>query len=464
MATTLLQFWRQQLAIYAAEQTAAQKDLADAQTALAKAKETLDGAPAKKIDGDLEEVAKTGSQIAAKRAELAVADPPDAEMLLDQIVALIIKQRGQQGTVIDDQDDVAAFQAAVEAAAGTLARAKARAARVAATVEAVKSDDTARGMLKTTIGNAPLTTLKAVATAFSASATLTNAKKRIDKNFPAQIVAIANKRRDARVSQLATLQADLDHAADALGTQQANDSGLAGKATQTRIAFERAQDALAAYVATAATRFAQAETVMVALEAIELAAPGTVPDLLTAAEQARVADLAVKGAAAEPTAEDLDKDLNDLFAARSALAAQVLTSIATDVDALGADAQIATKRAAIDTAKTKFKSDLGTFAAANKGDLDLWEAAIPDGAWNVLVQYLGGVAALTDLKGIDPVSLATAMDTAENDYANALGLAQAADRRADYLGDAIGLRRNLLTSARSTTAARLPSAIRGDSY
>jgi hypothetical protein len=56
------------------------------------------------------------------------------------------------------------------------------------------------------------------------------------------------------------------------------------------------------------------------------------------------------------------------------------------------------------------------------------------------------------------------MDTAENDYAVALGAMAVAERRAEALADAVAYRQDLLAAARAASAARLPSAIRGDSY
>ena len=459
MATTLLQFWQQQLSIYRAEAQAAQLALADAQAGLAKAKNQLDGPT-----GDVKALAKATADIAATRAALATAEPADAEALLKQLVTQMITQRAQQGAVIDDQDDIAAQQSAADAASALVTRANARVTSISAKVNALKADDETRAALKGALGKAPLQTLKADATSLSGSPTPVNAKKRIDKNFPAEIVAIATKRHDTRIGCLSSLKTDAENAADAVGTGYATDGGLRGKAVQKKIAFERAQGALAGYVSTAATRFAQAKTALLALEAIELAPAGSVPDVLTAAEQAQVhgGDLKTKGAAAEPKAEDLDTDLNAVFAAQSALSAQLLTSIETDVDAISTDPQIATKRAAVTAARKKFSDDLAAFAA--KGDLDRWEAAIPDTAWNVLLQYLEAVAAVNELKTTDPSALATAMDTAENDYTQALGLAEAADRRVDFLNDAVAFQQSLLTSARSTLTARLPSAVRGDSY
>src|SRR5436853_36639 len=191
-------------------------------------------------------------------------------------------------------------------------------------------------------------------------------------------------RRLVRAPRLASLQGSINNAQDALGNEYAADAGLAGRAEQKRIAFERAQAALADYVATAASRYAQAGVVMRTLDAIETAPPGQAADILTDPEKHDVrTSLAPAGAGAEPTAENLDSDINAVFGAESALDAQILTAISADPDTAATDATVATRRGAITTARNTFHTALGSFA--NKGDLDKWEAAIPDPAWKVLL-------------------------------------------------------------------------------
>jgi hypothetical protein len=457
MAVTLLQFWKDQLAIYQAEQTVTQSDLGSAQARLAVVNA--------KLATDQKALAQAGSDILAVRAELAtVSNPADANPLIARLTALIITQRLLQGAVLDDQDEIIAVQSAIDSASATLARATAKTASVQATIAAVQPDDTRRISYKTAITAPPLSTLKTDATSFLASATVTHAATRIGVNFPVQILAIAAKRHDTRVNRLKALQANLFHAQDALATENAADDGLSGTATEKRIAFDRAQEALADYVATAASRFTSVQAVMTMLEAIELDTTGTIPDVLTNAEKAQLTALAAAGATAEPTAQTLDADLQAVFDARDALDAQILTSIAANVDTLATDSNIAAKRSAIDAAKTAFSTALNNFIAANKHDLDAWEASVPDSGWKVLLSYLDGRAALTELAATDPAGLATAMDTAENDLATALGAAAIAQRRIDYITDAVALREELLGAAQDAIAARLPSAIRGDSY
>lgn len=468
MALTLVQYWQQQRTIYQAERTQAQGDLAAAQARLAAAGKKLDGdpaaAPGPLRDGDQKTLANTGAAIAAKRAALAIAaSPSDAAQLVADLTTLIITQRGQQGTVLDDLEETAAAQADADAAAAAGARAAARLADIDAAIDEATADDGRRTKLKDAIAAPPLSALKGDAATFKASATVTNATTRIGKNFPNEIMAIADKRVDTRVNRLASLQGSINNAEDALGNEYAADAGAAGRAEQKRIAFERAQGALADYVATAASRYAQAGVVMRMLDAIETAPPGQAADILTDPEKHDVrTSLAPAGAAAEPTAENLDSDINGVFGAESALDAQILTAISADPDTAATDATVATRRGAITTARNTFNTALGSFA--NKGDLDKWEAAIPDPAWKVLLDYERGMDALTDLSGITPATLATAMDNAENDYATALQTAAVAERKVAMLAGEIARRQGRLDAAQGAIGARLPSAIRGDSY
>jgi len=457
MADTLLQFWQQQLAIYQAEQKAAQADLATAQTSLQSARAQL-ATDQKALD-------KAGSDISAARAKLAVTTvPADANALIAQITQMIIGQRALQGTVLDDKDLIPDIQASLDAATATQARATSRVTSIQATIAAVQGDAAKRDLYRSAIVAAPLVTLKGDATAFLAGATVTHAKSRIGKNFPDKLLAIADKEHDTRTGRVKSLQTDLNSACDALAAEQANDNGLAGAAAQKKLAFQRAQDTLANYVSAAADRFTRAKTVMAALEAIEVAPPNTVPDVLTAAEQAQLTALAPAGEVAEPTAENLDTDLNAVFTADAALQTQILASITANVDGLSTDPNINTKRTAVATAQKAFKDALAAFAAASKKDLDSWEAVVPDSAWKVLVDYQEALAALNDLSASDPAALATAMDNAEADYVTALGAAAVAQRRQDYFGDAIALSQERLDAAQGAITGRMLSAVRGDSY
>jgi hypothetical protein len=462
MALTLTQFWQQQCDLYTSEQKAAHDDLVAAQAAL---DPTADKTPANRLAKDLAALDQVIRDIASARATLAVTTiPADAAALLDKITGLIIKRRGLQGAVLDDRDEVTQWQAASDAAAATQTRAASKLAAATANLAQAASDATRRGNLKNSVGTAPFATLKNDATTFLASATVTHAQSRIGKNFPAEILAIAQKRHDTRGNRVKSLQTMLHNAQDALASGLAADNGLSGEAAQKQLAFVRAEDALRDYLATAKSHFDKATATMRALEAIEVAAAGTVPDILTDPEKAQLAAGQAAGAAAEPTAEAIDGDLNAVYSAENDLDAQILTQIAANVDQLSTDPTVQAKRVAVKAKADALQNAKDAFSAANKADLDRWEAVIPDAAWSVLLDYEDALAALNGLSGIDPAALATQLDSAENDFATALASAAIAQRRADYYGDAIALRQRRVDAANDAIAARLPSAIRGDSF
>jgi hypothetical protein len=457
MALTTLQFWQQQLAIHLATQAAAQSDLTTAQT--------LQKDSAAALTADLKALDAGVAKIAAQRAQLAVTSiPAEANALIALITKGVIAQRKLQGTVLDDKAKLADAGAQVDAASAVLARSKSRVAAVQVAITAAGIDGKQRDMLKTVSAAPPLLTIAADAKNLLGSTTAANAKKRLDANFPDAMQTISQKRYATRNGRLTSLQTVLDAAQNALATNLAADNGLSGAVKKAWLDLQRAQAALADPVATAAARYAKAQTLLQKLEAIQLAPGGTVPDVLTEAEKTLRDTLGVAGAAAEPTAETLDTDLLAVFAAQDAVDTAVLDQIASDVDQLPTSASVAAKRVAVGTTQTAFDSALAAFAAANKGDLDQWEAVIADPAWNVLLDYEDSLAALNKLKAIDLPALSSDLDKAEDAYTTALAAVEKAQRRADALADAVALRETRLAAAQAAIGSRLSSAIRGDTY
>jgi hypothetical protein len=457
MALTTLQFWQQQLAIHLAAQAAAQSDLTAAQT--------LQKDSAGALTADLKALDAGAAKIAAQRAQLAVTSiPAEASALIALITKGVIAQRKLQGTMLDDQAKLADAGAQVDAANAVLARSKSRVAAVQAAITTAGIDGKQRDMLRTVIAAPPLLTIAADATSLLGSTTAANAKTRLDANFPTAMQSIAQKRYATRNDRLTSLQTVLAAAQDALATDLAADNGLSGAVKKAWLGLQRAQAALADQVATAAARYAKAQTLLQKLEAIQLAPAGTVPDVLTDAEKALCTTLDAKGAAAEPTAEALDTDLLAVFVAQDAVDTAILDQITSDVDQLPTSASVAAKRADVGTAQTAFDTALANFAGANESDLHQWEAVIPDPAWNFLLDYDDGLAALDALKAINLQALASAMDKAEDTYTTALAAAEKAQRRADALADALARREARLAASQAAIGSRLPSAIRGDTY
>jgi hypothetical protein len=457
MALTTLQFWQQQLTIHQAAQAAASADLAAAQAAQSAAKAQL--------ANDVAELTRLGTLIASQRAQLAsVTVPAEANALVTAITANQILQRTQQGLVLDDQDALADAGSAAAAAAVTLARATARIATVQAAITQAQADGKLRDALKLAITTPPLDTIAVDAAALLAGPTATHAASRIAADFPAPIVTIAKLRHDRRRGRLASLATVSRNADDAQAAGLTADDGLDGVVASMLIALQRAQGDLADAVGSAPTRQSRALAVLQKIEAIELDTTGTVADLLSAAEKTQLAALAASGGAAEPAAAALDTDLGAVFITEDALAAQVLTQIGTDVDQLTTDPALASARAAIVSARSNFATHLAAFVGANKGDLDQWQAVIPDPAWKTLLDYQAGLADLAELAATDFSALATAMDAAEDACTTALAAVELARRRADARADAVAIAKSRFENLSLSIANRLPSAVRGDSY
>jgi hypothetical protein len=402
------------------------------------------------------------SKIAAQRAKLAVTSvPAEAGALIAAITENVIAQRRLQGTMLDDKAKVVDAGAQVDAANAVLARCKSRVAAVQAAVTAADTDKKQRDALKTAIAAPPFLTIAKDASDLLGSLTTDPVKTRLEHNFSAPLLSIAQKRYATRIGRVASLRVTLTAAQDALANDLDTDNGLGGKVQKTWLDLQRAQAALADQVATIAVSYAKAKTLYDKLNAIN---PPAAPDLLTDAEKASRQKLDATGEAAVPNAEALDTQLKGVFSARDAVDAAVLAQIASDVDQLPASTTVADKRAEANDAQSKFDADLHQFSTDKGKDLDQWEAIIPDPVWSVLLDYEDSVDALTTLKTIDLKKLASDLDAAEDAYVTALADAEKAQRRSDALADAVALSAARLAAAQAAIGGRLASAIRGDTY
>ena len=455
MATTLAQFWQAERDVNAAAQSAAQKNLAAAQTALVSANAML--------DSSVTALNKIGSDIAANRAKLATTSVPSELTALNNILRdQLNTQRALQGTTLDGQDAVSSAQADVNAADGALKRTTQRLADSNASLDAANISSTKRQTLKTQLAAAPFITLQADATTATASSAATDAKAEIDTSIPTALQAIATKRyatRTARATQLAKSAAD---AQNALGKALAKNNGLGGTAAQKGIAFEQADAALRDYAARAKQRLDRAVAVLANLQALK---NGTkTPDLLTPQEK-----LDVKASAERTTAEtkieSLDAARMAVYSASNDFDAQILTQIDTDVDALATDATVKAKRDAIDTKDAALTgAENALVASGDRKIMDNWQIVVQDSAWSAFIDYLDATAALAELKSIAPASLSTACDAAEDAYAVALAAASKAQRQADALTDTIAIRTARVDASTASMNGRLLSAVRGDSF
>src|SRR5262245_59014456 len=226
MALTLTQLWQQQSTTYDAEQKAAHRDFTAAQAALDPGDPTQK-TPAARLAADQAALDKVTRDIAAARAKLAVTTiPAEAAALVDKITTLIITQRGLQGSVLDDREDVTDAQANGDVAAAAQARAIAKLAQASDNLTKATTSDGQRSELKNVAVAAPFATRKNDAATFLAGATVTHAETRLSMNFRAEIIAIAKKRYDTRVNRLKSLRTSLQNGQDILAARLAADNGL----------------------------------------------------------------------------------------------------------------------------------------------------------------------------------------------------------------------------------------------
>ena len=455
MAITLVQYWQQKSDADEAMQTAAQNDLSTAQTALTAAKAAL--------DKDVDALKTVVDDIAAKRVKLATTSVPSEVTALNNIIRdQIVKQRAQQGAVLDDQEAVAAAQADVNAASASLKRATARLTDTAARLADAKDANQKRQLLKSQLAAPPFDTIQADATAAAAGAAATKAQADINDNFPPPLQALANKRYANRSDRAAQLRQAVADAQKALGTALASSNGLSGAAARKAVDFDQAEQALRDYATTARQRYDRAVGVLTDLQSMK---DGTKkPDLLSAQEKLDVAVSAARTTAKTNTEpiEDARKDVNT---ARQALDAQILTQIAADVDKLATDPTVKAKRDAIGAKAAALKTAQDALVTSgDKRVLDEWEVVVQDPAWRALIDFIDATATLADLKATAPASFATALDATENAYATALLAAAKAQRQADVLTDVISQRVERVDASSAALPGRLLSAVRGDSF
>jgi hypothetical protein len=447
MALTTVQFWQQQLDTQLTAQAAGQSTL---QAAQAMQKES-----AALLSADLAALDAGAAKIAAQRAKLAVTTiPAEADALVKQITQDVIAQRTLQGTLLDHKEQLDEADAQVAVANAALARTAGRVTAARAAVAKAAADRKQREMLKAAVAAPPLLTIAADAAALLTDAIATNAQARMDANFPTTMQAIAKARVTTWHAKLKKLQEVLEAARDAQAAGLVKDNGRSGVVHQAWLRLQRAQAALAAAVATAASRYAKARSLLQRLAAIELAPAGTVPDVLTQAEKAATRAALDDEAAgkAQAAVEALETAKGHVIEAQGDLEIAIITGVA----------DLTKAREAVATAKSELAAALPA-AAANKDVLDQWEAVVPDPAWGALLDYIDGLAALDELKGVNLDDLSAELEDAESDYTTALDEAETAQRDGDGRADTVALYEARESAALASIGTRLASAVRGDS-
>jgi hypothetical protein len=447
--TTLVQFWQQERDVYANLVTKAQAKLTNAQAAVTQANKDL--ADEQKNFGTLSD------DIAAKRKKLAETTiPADAAALVVVIRDLMISQRISQGKLLDLAEGVDAAKADVDAATAVTTRVSAKRAEAEAKLEAAQDEDRIRQAGKAAVGNPPLSTIKADATAAQTGPDQTAAAAKIG-DIPADLRTIATSRAALRTKRLADAQTAVAAAEDALADERNTKGGLAGAAAKKGVAFRRAERKLLDHVAGAKLSYDRA---------IGLFKRVGGDPVLSAAEKAEATSFnsGGDGSTAEANAATVVGDQVLVDTDRNGLETTTFTKQLADIDGdVSANGDVVTARNKLQTDLDTLRDDSNATNYPDKTTLDQWQAIVPDGAWQKLLDFQEGTAILARIAATS-ATLVTDVVAAETAYAGALYEAAQSQRRLDYAQDAIARRAKRVTDVATALPGRLLSAVRGDTF
>jgi hypothetical protein len=118
-----------------------------------------------------------------------------------------------------------------------------------------------------------------------------------------------------------------------------------------------------------------------------------------------------------------------------------------------------TEKAPLVTALTTAE---GALTATVRGQLDDWEAAVPDASWGNLLAFEAARRRLTVLAALDPADLETAVTEAEDDLVTALEADLKRQRTRDLLRSAASAHRRSNDVNLALRDRRRLGAVRGD--
>jgi hypothetical protein len=427
-----------------ARANAAQSESAAAQTAITAALAALPAASA----------ALAAANAESQRVRAALAAIPtsaDAGPLLNQLDTATVAQRDAEAAVLAADLALGPARARLERAA--LAVRDAETDRVRAQIEADAATREAARIagLVAALGQPPLDTLVADATALLGSATLAAAKTAAEKDLPAKLLARARDRVTLLRQRMAARGASRDAFAALIAAQVAANGSSTDQLAGPQAAYAAALAALDAYVSRAGQRLGRAQGTLT-----RLADPAQ-KLVLTPAQVARLKDAAQ--AAARATAADDEQALDQ--ARRDREKAEQARDLERAKRAAGAPDDLAAKEAALVVDQGKETAAAATFAP-ERALLRAWEAAAPDGIWADLAAYDDAKATIDDLSAHPPGPLVTDLEAKEATLVAALvalGKEQAA--RGVYAAELAA--RTVAADADAGAADRLAyAALRGD--
>lgn len=456
MPDTLLSVAQDELTKANNEITRATSDLASAQADLTQAQGDLASATS-----HLQALEDARAAIQRQIAQTTVA--ADGQQLFDDLDANTTEIRSRQAAIADAQERMAFATSRISGAQDELEQATAAAAGSKAAValaQKQEDDQAAWVQAATTDPLKDIPNQASVTTAGQAKDAADAATARLDGGsggeLPHDLFVRAQARRDQRAARAAAVGTAAATAEDDQATASAQ-GGLAGTATQTQLAFTRAEATVRDFALTGAERFDRALSL---LEGVANAAP------LSPAETSRIATLlaAAQGANAFTLQQARDTAQAALDGGNDAVDAAVLTALAADPSTpdLSAVAGVQTAVTALQPLQQALANAETAYDGAPKAALDALEAAVPDSLWSLFDDYEEALSLLGDLATIDPTTITNALASTKQTYADALRSVQDNARTVLALGEVASERDARSTAVAQTQQSRLLQALRGD--
>lgn len=294
--------------------------------------------------------------------------------------------------------------------------------------------------------------------ALKATNTYRNAEARVNAEVPQKLRTEGRKRAD---DARATTKKAIDDEQDAIKTLAAKNKahrGKVGDAVPARLLVDVNQR-LVREAAGAAAEIAQIEA---KLEAINSAPPLTTSavDLETAGTKA-ITDLPGLRTKVADAVQKVNDKKQEITAKEEAIAA----APAGGIDPAPLEADLAVLEGELPGLEAKVVEAEQAYATA-VNDLDLWEAAVPDAAWQRLLTFDEAARRLTELKNkftpakID--ALRADLKAAEKDLVKSLEAELTALREIEVAELAVRRQQNLAAAARELHDMNQLAAIRGD--
>jgi hypothetical protein len=414
--TTLVALAGQHITDRGTDKTAAQAAAAQAQTDLTNAEQAVAAAHA--------EYAKQQAAAADIRSKLAlITTPADGAPLLAQLEQTIIASRAAAAAGLTAEATRAKARAALSEAQSRVQQAGAGLTQALAALDQANADDKRRQAGKVALTRPPLSTLPARATTLLGSATFTNARNRVEGDFPQALRDRARERAALAAAHLTRATQAYTNSAQLLNAQLTAKGGPDDRLQPLRDAVSAAEAGLLGYVGGAKERCDRAEA---ALKRIG----STTNPPLTQAEKDRINDATLKtdreAAAAKESDRDKARDVVDQKQAAfdlERLKVLVAQGEAGLTQALAdANSDVAKAKTALDDAVADLQGKEAAYTAPMRALMDGWEAALPDSAWTDLSDFDAADATLQALQA-SPVALVTALNAGESALLAALLLA-----------------------------------------